>query len=171
MVGDFTDLQNINRDVCTLSIASKKKYRYFVPCGCRPFSQTSIYLKWPFYLSRKRTTTHRSDCPNASWERVLTDINVRISLCSLALRNSFCFSIILSHLNGEVAIKPTLAIRRVVPTTSPGFSLLLRLTGDEIFVTPDLIEYTTEQLLRLFQIGEVSPYDRLADGSTLLHVS
>jgi len=143
-------------------------------CGCDSRSETSVYLQWPVLLSRKRTTTHESHCRHAAWEVAVTDVNIRLSLCSLALKRRLHLSMVLSYPKwSELQIKPELKIRRVVSASSPAFQLLNRLSfhglnaDDCIYLS----KRAAGELLRLFQERKATPYDRLEDGSTLLHVS
>jgi len=166
---DLVDHRNLRRDMRRL-----KKNRSAAACGCRSRSETSVYLQWPFFLSRKRTTTHESHCPYAAWEVAVTDVNIRLSLCSLTLKRKLHLSMMLSYLHwSEPQIKPDLKVRRVVSNSSPAFQLLnaLRFYGLEADDRISSFESIGDELLRLFQGRRATPYDRLEDGSTLLHVS
>jgi len=169
---DLADHRNIRRDIRQL-----KKNRSTAVCGCSPRSEISVYLQWPFFFSRQRTVKHESHCPRAAWEVAVSDINFRLSFCSLTLKRKLQLSMALSSLNGsELQIKPNLKIRRVVSVSSPAFQLLngYRFWGLEGLEADDripFIERIGDELLRLFQERRATPYDRLEDGSTLLHVS
>ncbi|KAL4962979.1 uncharacterized protein BDV14DRAFT_202228 [Aspergillus stella-maris] len=62
---------------------------------------------------------------------------------------------------GAMSISPTLRFYSVVPDDTPTFELL-RTTDDFPFVH--------DAFLELFRAGKAAPTDRLADGTTLLHV-
>jgi hypothetical protein len=64
--------------------------------------------------------------------------------------------------SGAFSVNPALTCYRIVPLSSPAFKLMV--TYQEC---PELIP---GELIKLFQDGKASPYDRLGNGFTLLHV-
>lgn len=135
---------------------------------CKQRSETTEYLHWPFYLSRTRTISHEPSCRCAAWERAATNFNLRASFCNLALRRKIQLSITISQLfTGAVTLEHALIFRRIVPWSSPSFQLV------RLYVDGNTLGSGAffDELMRIFQAREASPYDRIQDGSTLLHMS
>lgn len=72
---------------------------------------------------------------------------------------------------GALAISPMLQFHSVVPDDSPAFRLLLDLDGPDRLQDPNqILESTQWSILKMFHNRKAAPSDRLADGTTLLHV-
>ena len=143
-------------------------------CGCRPRPESSVYLQWPFFFSRKRTIPHELHCPHSAGKQAVTDNDVRFSLCSVALKRRLDLSMVLSSSSwGNLKIKHSLKFARFVDRDSPAHLLL---DADRVWQLEEaernhaFLE-TADLLLRLFQEQKATPHDRLEDGSTLLHVN
>jgi hypothetical protein len=167
---DLTNHRNLRREIRRLPKCSTRETRRTKPCNCQPRSEKSIYLQWPIVFSQNQTIAHGSHCPYAAWEQALTDINVRLSFCSRALKRKFHLSIalLLSH-GGGVQIAPTLTVRRIVSSDSPGFQLMKKRLAFQT-KPKGFGQSIANELLRLFQERKATPYDRLEDGTTFLHV-
>jgi hypothetical protein len=144
----------------------------FVECACQRRSETTVYLTWPISLSRTRTHVHESHCPYAAYQAAISDVNMRLWLCSASLKRKINIAIVVSQGLGKWSIVPSLCTYRIVPESSPAFALLqsfqqkLRTsTALDMWIEP------AQDLFRLFQMRQASPYERLADGRTLLHVN
>lgn len=145
----------------------KKKHRT-PACCCRGMTETKIYLQWPITLYRRRNTVHRPPCPHAAYEDALIDLELRFSMCSIALKKKVQLAIALSCGAASSRIQHSLQTYRVVQRSSRGFSLIRSLENAN---DPSIIIKCVHQIVQLFENRHASPYDRLADGSTLLHVS
>ena len=150
---------------------SLKKSLAFVSCTCFGRSREYVYLRWPLFISRNVTQVHDSNCPHAIYQAAMTDVNIRFSICSTALRRKIEFGIAVSQGLGVSSICPSLISYRVVPETSPGFLLLKSFLGN-VYEHPTNAYWTgfAQNLFQLFQNGEASPHDRLVNGETVLHV-
>lgn len=72
---------------------------------------------------------------------------------------------------GALAISPMLQFHSVVPNDSPAFSMLRSLDSAEGFLDPPrILEAARLSILEMFGNRKAAPSDRLADGTTLLHV-
>lgn len=81
------------------------------------------------------------------------------------------FMMTLTRGAGALAISPMLQFHSVVPDDSPAFKLLLDLDGPDSLQDPHrILESTQCNILEMFRTRKAAPSDRLADGSTLLHV-
>jgi hypothetical protein len=114
---------------------------------------------------------HNSTCPYAIEDDV-AELNVRFTMCSLALKRKTQLALALSNGAGSMSVKPALETYRVVDERSPAFRLLASF-GRRIGPEPDPLawEKPARDLLKLFNTKRASPHDRLPDGQTLLHVS
>jgi hypothetical protein len=132
-------------------------------CSCRPQSKKASYLRWPIDFSWDTRSVHNPGCLYTTLHPTVTDMNLRFSLCGFGLRRKIEISIAISHMaHGSFSVNPALTCYRIVPESSPAFELML--------THRDRVELIPLELLKLFQDGKASPYDRLENGTTLLHV-
>jgi hypothetical protein len=132
-------------------------------CTCRSLTRRASYIRWPIDLSWNKRNDHNPECPYTILNPTVTDINLRFSLCGFSLRRKFEISIAISRMApGAFSVNPSLTCYRTVPKSSPAFELMRTYNR-----CPELIP---GKLFKLFQDGKASPYDRLEDGATLLHV-
>jgi hypothetical protein len=132
-------------------------------CTCRPRTGRVSYLRWPIDFSWDTRSGHSPGCPYTTFHPTVTDMNLRFSLCGSGLRRKFEISIAISHMaSGSFSISPALTCYRIVSWSSPAFKLM-RTYRNRTELIPG-------KLLKLFQDGKASPYDRLENGDTLLHV-
>jgi hypothetical protein len=132
-------------------------------CTCRSRPGRASYIRWPIHLSWKKRNDHDPGCLHTTFHPTVTDMNFQFSLCGFGLRRKIEISIAISRMApGAFSVNPALTCYRIVPESSPAFELMRTYQQ-----CPDLIP---GKLIKLFQDGKASPYDRLEDGFTLLHV-
>jgi hypothetical protein len=143
----------------------------FVECACQRRSETTVYLHWPMTLSRTRTQVHESHCPHAAYQGAMNDVNMRFGLCSATFKRKINIAIVVSQGLEKWSIAPSLCTYRIVSENSPAFALL-RSFHNDIRASAGLDAWIepARALFRLFQMRLASPYERLTDGRTLLHV-
>jgi hypothetical protein len=126
---------------------------------------------WPISLSRTRTQVHEPQCLHAAYQAATNDVNMRFWLCSATFQRKINIAIVVSQGLEKWSIAPSLYTCRIVPENSPAFALL-KLFAIDIDAGAGLDAWIepTRALFRLFQTRQASPYERLADGRTLLHV-
>jgi hypothetical protein len=132
-------------------------------CTCRSRPRKASYFRWPIDFSWDTRTGHDPGCLYTTFHPTVTDINLRFSLCGFGLRQKIHMSIAISRMAlGSFSVNPALTCYRIVPWSSPAFEVI-----QIYWRSPERIP---GELLKLFQDGKASPYDRLEDGITLLHV-
>jgi hypothetical protein len=132
-------------------------------CSCRPRPKKASYLRWPIDFSWGTRSVHNPGCPYTTFHPTVTDMNLRFSLCGFGLRRKIEISIAISRMaTGSFSVNPALTCYRIVQRSSPAFELM--------WTYRERVELIPLELIKLFQDGKASPYDRLKDGSTLLHV-
>jgi hypothetical protein len=132
-------------------------------CSCRPRPKKASYPRWPVDFSWDTMSGHNPGCPYTVFHPTVTNMNLRLSLCGFGLRRKIEISISVSHMaSGAFSVNPALTCYRIVPWSSPAFELLRTYRGRT--------ELIPGKLLKLFQDGKASPYDRRVNGNTLLHV-
>lgn len=101
----------------------------------------------------------------------MSDLDMRLILCSATFKRKINIAIIVSQGLGKWSIAPSLCTYRVVSLESPAFTLIGSLNKNlRTFTSSDAWIEPTQELFHLFQTRQASPYERLADGQTLLHV-
>jgi hypothetical protein len=134
---------------------------------------TSVtFFQWPAALSRSVSQVHLADCPYNMTDDVITNIDLRISLCSTVLRRKFNMAIqFSSSLTRGFSIRAGLRPIAIVGDDSPAFVILRDFwwNHDELTI-PDSWKRSAAQLHRLFETREASPHDILSSGRTLMHV-
>lgn len=117
------------------------------------------------------STGHRADCPLYVDGQQTVGISARYMFCNRLLGMSVRFMMTFTRGAGALAISPMFQFHSIVPDDSPVFKLLLNLQISGIF--PDSLrrlESTKWSVLEMFHNRKAAPSDRLADGTTLLHV-
>jgi len=158
----------------------KKRSRHTVThCNCRGQTKTTVYLQWPIQLQRTQKTAHDKLCPYATCEDAMTDLSVRFSTCVLALKRKVDIAIAITQIAGVSRVSHSLVHYRVVPESSPAFRLVQNVHDAvpqisdrrlaELYLRKG-IQKAVPELQCMFQLQEASPYDRLPDGRSLLHV-
>jgi hypothetical protein len=168
---DLSDIQQLSRRIKRVKITPTRRHRGRVSCSCHGQSETVTLLQWPFLLSKTRTKVHSTDCPYSAVEDAVTDLNMRVSICIIALKRKAQVTIALSKGAGASSLTPTLRTYGVVKENSPAFRLLgsfrRRVTTDP---GPEAWQKAAQDLYKLFQRRLASPHDRLPNGQTMLHV-
>jgi hypothetical protein len=132
-------------------------------CTCRSRPRRVLYLRWPIEFSWDTRSVHNPGCPYTTFHPIVTDMNLRFSLCGFGLQRKIEISIAISRMAfGSFSVKPALTCYRIVPKSSPAFELM---SNDYRYPS-----HIPGKLFKLFQDGRASPYDRLENGTTLLHV-
>jgi hypothetical protein len=132
-------------------------------CTCRLRPTKASYLQWPIEFSWDTRSGHNPGCPYPTFHPTLTEMNLRFALCGSGLRRKIEISISISHMaSGAFLVNPAFTCYRIVPNSSPAFKLMETYRYH--------VELIPGQLIKLFQDGKASPYDRLENGTTLLHV-
>jgi hypothetical protein len=158
---------------------SKRQYRRMPShCNCRSNVKTTAHFHWPISLQTTRTINHNRDCPCSLQGGTEWELNLRFSVCFWAFRRKVQLACAIAHMAGTSKIAPTLIHYRVVPESSPAFRLLSAredwydiLDQDErALVIDNHLRTAAATLTRMFERGEASPYDRLSNGKSLLHV-
>jgi hypothetical protein len=166
------NLNRLSQSMNKIKPKPAKKSHARVSCRCHGQSNTTIYLQWPIYLSRTQTKVHNSRCPYSKTEDTVSDLNIRFSMCSVALRRKAQIALAISRGAGISSLSPALKTFRVVDRKSPAFRLVAsfeRRIGPD--PSPSAWEKPAQALYMLFETRAASPHDRLPDGQTLLHVS
>jgi hypothetical protein len=132
-------------------------------CTCRSRPRRVSYLRWPIDFSWDTRSPHNPGCPYTTFHPTVTDMNLRFSLCGFGLQRKIEVSIAISRMaHGSFSVNPALTCYRIVPESSPAFELMRTYRSRT--------ELIPGKLFKLFQDSKASPYDRLEDGTTLLHV-
>jgi hypothetical protein len=142
-----------------------------IECACQRRSETTVYLHWPISLSRTRTQVHESHCPHAAYQGAMNDVNMRFWLCSAVFKRKINIALVVSQGLEKWSIAPSLCTYRIVSKHSAAFALLTSLPSD-IHTSAGLDGWIepARALFHLFQMRQASPYERLANGQTLLHI-
>ena len=141
-----------------------------VPCTCQPHSSTLGYLSELLTITCTRTSFHHPECPHFLFQKTLTDLQLRTTLCSLILRRKISLSFTLSY-GTRFSTAQNLECHRFVTSSSPAFALVKSLVGSSIYMSQETFHGEVDKLSAVFQRRQASPYDRLLDGRTLLHAS
>lgn len=92
-------------------------------------------------------------------------ISYFVGLTRFGLLWAFQADLDLSWGNYGFSISPSLHFQQLVKNTSPGFQLVFKCSKEKLD-----IQTSCGNLLRLFQVGTVSPWDIFPDGATWLEV-
>ncbi|KAI4606328.1 hypothetical protein J4E83_010136 [Alternaria metachromatica] len=144
------------------------KQRYAkLSCTCRPQTSALGYQTRRLAITYARTSMHDAGCPQAPLQNAVTDLQLRARLCSLLLGKKVLLSFQLSYGAG-LSVKQNLECHRVVES-SPAFEFAGPLVSSSMKLPMNTFRSEVEKLLRMFQVKQASPRDRLANGETLLH--
>jgi hypothetical protein len=173
-IGQICSLRQRMKRGGSKDFAKRSQYSPF--CHCRPqteeatiFSKTS-HGHGHSSIKRTRVREHSSECWLGAYGNTRTILLLRLSMCSLLLRRKFDFAIEVRRGTGTLWISPALQTYRIVDVCSPGFNLIVEFMRERKWMQSSAADYFWKQLLNLFQHGEASPFDRLPNGITLLHV-
>ncbi|KAF2873941.1 hypothetical protein BDV95DRAFT_604162 [Massariosphaeria phaeospora] len=171
---DISEYHSISRKFGRLNTRPTKPKRANMSCSCQPQSQLTTYLNWPISLVRNQTVHHDATCEFSVHQAAITDMNLRLTICSMALRRKANVAFAISVGAGCWRVQPSLEVYQVVPRSSPAFQLLdkflvrARITGR--LDSSNVWRETADELYKLFETRQASPNDRLVDnGRTMLH--
>ncbi|OJJ00791.1 hypothetical protein ASPVEDRAFT_590403 [Aspergillus versicolor CBS 583.65] len=158
-----TLINNSWRGPRSLQISSSKLTEKYCTCNRKPRYFPTSY----FSVS----AGHKASCPLYVNGHQTIGISARYTFCNRLIGMSVHVMMTLTRGAGALAISPALQFHSVVPDDSPAFSLLRNL--DSAKSCPDslrILESIQWNILEMFHNRKAAPTDRLADGSTLLHV-
>jgi hypothetical protein len=174
---DYTECQVVSRRITKYKMSPR---RLISPCSCPVRTNDNLYLHGLIHLQTTQKIIHNEHCPHAVHEHTLLDISLRFSVCILALRRKFQVAFKISQLAGSSTIEHTVGHYRVVPYSSPAFRLFeaghrdewkrIHNTDQRTLAIDGYLQSAGTNLSLMFQKGEASPYDRVPDGRSLLHV-
>lgn len=114
----------------------------------------------------------RRSCPRHKHSMRTTRRSKKLILASSWFGFSIEAAISISRRANGLSITPTLNFHAIVPDDSPAFKLVRSLQWPD--ATPEEaarhFNEVLQELQRLFDQGRATPFDRTADGKTLLHV-
>ncbi|KAF2447283.1 hypothetical protein P171DRAFT_483329 [Karstenula rhodostoma CBS 690.94] len=169
---DFSGAQRLNRTLKSYEHTVSQARRKVLSCGCRTRTSSVEVTLWSAVLSSTVTNSHASGCPYSAFGNALTDIDLRISLCSTLLRRKFTLAMGVSRsLMKGIAIRAGLRAITIVGENSEAFSLITEYTyweNSELY-QPGSWDIVAAKLHKLFGTRRASPHDRLRDGRTILH--
>jgi hypothetical protein len=154
-----TLINNIWRGSRSLQTSSSQLTEKYCTCNTRPRYSSISYFS---VFSR-----HKAGCPLYVNGHQTMGISTRYTVCNRLIGLSVHFMMTVTRGGGALAISPMLQFHSVVPNDSPAFKLLLGLNGS---YSHSKLEYTQQSILEMFHTRKAAPSDRLADGTTLLHV-
>ncbi|OAG06984.1 uncharacterized protein CC84DRAFT_1258202 [Paraphaeosphaeria sporulosa] len=170
--GDVSAAPGLTRTLRTFQNRNAKIRRNVPLCACRAQSSSSTCYWWQAVLSSSVTKPHTSECLYSAFDDKITEIDLRVSLCSSLLRRKYTLAMGFSHsLAKGFGIRAGLRTFAIVDHDSEAFSLIRRFASRENYELsrPDSWQNVAAELQRLFESRRASPHDRLSDGSTLLH--
>ncbi|KAH7123570.1 hypothetical protein B0J11DRAFT_529337 [Dendryphion nanum] len=173
--GDARELRRLNRRVDRLGPGIQEHPRNIPKlCQCRSTTQSqAVYRRYggwipPFSITRATTTDHQDDCPYAKFAEVRTNLQFRLSFCSMLLGKKFRLAVDVQQGSGMFSISPILQTSRVVPDNSPAFALIDEFHRS-VFSDDVRVSHCIRALQELFDTGRATPYDRRNNGDNLLH--
>ncbi|KAF2849139.1 hypothetical protein T440DRAFT_427315 [Plenodomus tracheiphilus IPT5] len=141
-------------------------------CTCHRDPVSRTFLRWPISIAYSSAFRHNNNCPRATSQEVITDLRLELSICSFMLGQKFKIALEYSSNGSSMSIAPSLECIRFVTDDSPAFKLL-RPLGWSSYVDMETylvwLDDCASGLYQLFETRQITPYDRLLDGSTLLH--
>ena len=153
--------------------------RTWAGCACRYRSRTSEWqasnsrtTSWNFAI-HSANRNHDRDCPHSACVETSWSMRLSLACCNNFLARAVEASLCLTRGAGGIALSPNLQLRRVVPFSSPAFTLIYEpfpydMTFDDIRIAAS----QRMQILRqMFQDGKATPYDVDTHGNTLIQVS
>ncbi|KAJ0418415.1 hypothetical protein BJY00DRAFT_287749 [Aspergillus carlsbadensis] len=136
----------------------------YCACSCRPFASSSFSIS-VFAL-------HEAHCPLYEAGRHTVGVAANYTLCNRLLGLSMSVMMTLTRGAGACSVSPVIQFHGLVRRSSPAFELVYHvMKGIKQGRAFEALEATRTGLLMLFREKKAAPTDRLADGSTILHVS
>jgi hypothetical protein len=138
-------------------------------CTCRPQTSALSYRSRLLALTCSRTSLHDPQCPQSTFQKAVTNLQLQTTLCSLILGMKMSLAFTLSY-GAKFSVNHNLETSRVVHESSPAFAFIDDLIQSSEEMPPEMFRGEVGKLFRMFELGQASPHDRLPDGRTLLHV-
>ncbi|ERF70973.1 hypothetical protein EPUS_09044 [Endocarpon pusillum Z07020] len=171
---DARRLDQLHRRLAsTNSSAVNRHVNKILPCQCRPTTQSRTLYSWemwslrPFYIAQETSFEHEKDCLYSAYSEARKNLQLRLSFCTALFRSKVQLNIQLYYGAGMFGVSLPLRIHRIVPESSPAFSLISNLHND--IKIPYVGEVYISRLREFFEKRDASPHDRLNDGQTLLN--
>ncbi|PMD67703.1 uncharacterized protein K444DRAFT_606604 [Hyaloscypha bicolor E] len=143
------------------------------PCSCyrRSYLQARATQWGPLHIFRHTQTAeaHDKHCPYYVRSSKKSSFGARITVLNWFLAKAIEISFNHSEGAGGSSMSPTLTLRSLVRNDSPAFTLLNRNEVRKYWANKNYLRQSLEQILKLFQEGEASPYDVDKKGRNLLH--
>jgi hypothetical protein len=138
-------------------------------CICRPQTSALSCHSRLLALTCSRTSLHDPQCPQSTFQRAVTNLQLQTTLCSLILGTKMSLAFTLSY-GAKFSVNHNLECYRVVHKSSPAFAFIDTLVQSSEDMPQEVFQGEVSKLFRMFELGQASPHDRLPDGKTLLHV-
>jgi len=133
----------------------------YCACSRRPLISSSISF---FAL-------HESDCPLYEAGKHTFGVAAKYNFCNRLLGLSVSVMMTVTRGAGAFSINPTIQFQGIVDEDSPAFTLVNKAISHGLINASETLTTTRDGLLVLFREKKAAPTDRLAYGSTILHVS
>jgi len=159
--GDVMSLRSVQRKTRKLQRRSDA-----IPCTCRPHTSALGYISKILTLTYTQSFVHDSQCLRYSLPDKTTDLQFKATLCSLVLKKRISLSF--ARFN-SAGFTQSLQCHRIVDWDSPAFLFVVSLVESSMILPQELFRGEVGNLSRIFELRQASPYDRLKNGSTLLH--
>ncbi|ORX95004.1 hypothetical protein BCR34DRAFT_608103 [Clohesyomyces aquaticus] len=167
---NVSEYSNASRRIARMNNKHNNTHHSIRSCKCSGRTTSTIYLRWPLSVSHTETRRHSSDCTYAPYDYIVDDLDLRFSMCSLALKRKMLVVISISRYSDTCSINPSLKCYRIVSENSPAFrQVRVFFRGEEIAAGPDAWRSFEKNLLEVLRGPLASPWDRLQNGKTLLH--
>jgi hypothetical protein len=138
-------------------------------CTCRPQTSALSYRSRLLALTCSHTSLHDPQCPQSTFQRAVTNLQLQTTLCSLILGTKMSLAFTLSY-GAKFSVNHNLECYRVVHKSSPAFAFIDTLVQYSEEMPQEMFHGEVGRLFRMFELRQASPHDRLPDGRTLLHV-
>jgi hypothetical protein len=119
-----SEINIVSRNLKHLKARSPRNRHAFSECACQRRSETTVFLRWPISLSRTLTHVHEVHCPHAVYQAAISNLDMRILLCSAAFKRKINIALVISQGSGTWSIAPILCTYRIVSCSSPAFALI-----------------------------------------------
>ena len=165
-----TKSTTLDGDVMSLRGVQQKKRKLqrrsdAIPCTCRPQTSALAYISRLLTLAYTQKFDHDRWCLRYSLPDMLTDLQFKATLFSLVLKRRVTLSFTRSN---NAGFTQSLECHRIVKW-SPAFEFIPALVRSSIKMSQETLAGEVDKLFTMFQLGQASPHDRLADGRTILH--
>lgn len=176
LAGETAELDTLRNDFRKMARKVKRHMSLSGDCGCRPHSDIRTYSCQPLSLTHTQRRYHSRHCPFSVFDNFITQVELRLSICSVSLGSKTSLSITLFRDSRVFSLRPALACRHTVTNSSPGFQLIASMVPERTHFNEnprqsEIFLQGSKNLFELFHSRKCSPHDQLSNGMTLLHVS